>query len=169
MMIYKYEVIMNNLKIYLDTSAIGYLDEITSPKEMEEMSSLWALIKKGEYSVVISPVVMDELMANLNISKRDILLSKLKQIEYTISEITDDVHKIAKSVVLNGVLPDRNYNDCLHIACAIASRCDCIVSYNFKHLVNISTIKSVRAISNLHGNGNIDIVPAITLIQKGVE
>ena len=160
---------MSKLKIYLDTSAIGYLDEITSPKEMEEMQSLWVLIKNGVYSVVISPVVMDELMANLNIAKRDILLSNLGQIEYAISEVTEDVHKIAKSVVINGVLPEKNYNDCLHIACAITSRCDCIVSYNFKHLVNIQTIKGVRAISNLHGNGNIDIVSAITLIQRGVE
>ena len=160
---------MRKLKIYLDTSAIGYLDEITSPKEMDEMRSLWALIRNGEYSVVISPVVMDELMANSNTAKRDILMSNLSSIEYTVSEITEDVHKIAKSVVLNGVLLDRNYNDCLHIACAITSRCDCIVSYNFKHLVNIHTIKGVRAISNLHGYGNIDIVSTITLIQKGTE
>ena len=160
---------MRKLRIYLDTSAIGYLDEISSPKEMNEMRTLWTLIKNGEYSVVISPVVIDELMANLNTTKRDMLLSDLNQIEYTIAEITDDVYKIAKSVVLNGVLHDRNYNDCLHIACAITCRCDCIVSYNFKHLVNIHTIKGVRAISNLHGNGNIDIVSAITLIQRGEE
>ena len=160
---------MRKLKVYLDTSAIGYLDEISSPKEMEEMRTLWTLIIDGEYSAVISPVVIDELMANMNIAKRNMLLNKLKQIKYAIAEITGEVHEIAKSLVLNGVLPDRNYNDCLHIACAITNMCDCIVSYNFKHLVNISTIKGVRAISNLHGNGNIDIVSAITLIQKGAE
>ena len=85
------------------------------------------------------------------------------------SEITDDIHSIAESIILNGVLPEKNYNDCLHIASAIANACDCVVSYNFKHLVNIQTIKGVRAISNLHGNGNIDIVSAITLIQRGAE
>ena len=160
---------MSKLKIYLDTSAIGYLDEISSPVEMNEMHELWKLIKNGEYSAIMSPIVIDELMANLNTTKRDLLLGYLTQIEYTMIEITDEVQKIAQSVILNGVLTDKNYNDCLHIACAITSRCDCLVSYNFKHLVNIQTIKGVRAISNLHGNGNIDIVSAITLIQKGAE
>jgi hypothetical protein len=32
---------MKKLKIYFDTSAIGYLDEHESPKEMLEMQQLW--------------------------------------------------------------------------------------------------------------------------------
>ena len=160
---------MKLIKIYLDTSAIGYLDEKTAPPEMHEMHELWTMLKHGEYSVVISPVVIDELMANKNIEKRNVLLEYLRHIEYDMAEITDEVHRIAESIILNGVLTDKNYNDCLHIAIAIANGCDCLVSYNFKHLVNIRTIKGVRAISNLHGNGNIDIVSAITLIQRGAE
>ena len=157
---------MKKLKLYLDTSAIGYLDEKMSPKEMDEMQQLWSLIKRGEYEVNISPVVIDELMANSNIEKRDALLHHLKQIEYEIIDITDEVHETAKAVVANGVLSSQNYNDCLHIACAISNGCDCLVSFNFKHLVNIKTIKGARAISNLRGYGNIDIVSAVTLIQK---
>ena len=157
---------MKKLKIYLDTSAIGFLDEQTNPKEMEEMRQLWELIKCGKYDVIISPIVIDELMANKNITKRDVLLDCLKQIEYEIVDITDETHSISKSVVQNAILTDANYNDCLHIACAISNNCDCLVSFNFKHLVNIKTIKGVRAISNLQGYGNIDIVSAIALIQK---
>ena len=160
---------MKKLKIYLDTSAIGYLDEITSPNEMSEMQQLWEFIKRGEYDVNISPVVTDELMAINNTEKRDVLLNYLKQIEYDIIDITDEVHAIAKSITENGVLSDKHYNDCLHIACAVANGCDCLVSFNFKHLVNIKTIKRARAISNLRGYGNIDIVSAVALIQKGDE
>ena len=160
---------MKKLKIYLDTSAIGYLDEQTSPKEMSEMQQLWELLKRGEYDANISPVVIDELMANSNIERRDILLGYLQQIEYDIIDITDDVHATAKSIVRNGVLSDKNYNDCLHIACAVSSGCDCLVSFNFKHLVNIKTIKGARAISILRGYGNIDIVSAAALIQMGDE
>ena len=160
---------MKKLKLYLDTSAIGYLDEKTSPKEMDEMQQLWKLIKRGEYEINVSPVVIDELMANSNTEKRDVLLDYLKQIEYDIIDITDEVNETAKSIVQNGVLSDKNYNDCLHIACAISNGCDCLVSFNFRHLVNIKTIKGARAISNLRGYGNIDIVSAVALIQKGDE
>ena len=157
---------MKKLKLYLDTSSIGYLDEKSSPREMNEMHQLWEFIKRGKYEASISPVVIDELMANSNTEKRDILLGYLKQIEFNIIDITEEVRATAKSVVQNGVLSDKNYNDCLHIACAISNGCDCLVSFNFKHLVNIKTIKGARAISNLRGYGNIDIVSAITLIQE---
>jgi len=76
---------MKKLKIYIDTSAIGYLDEQESPREMSEMRLLWELIKRGTYEVAISPVVIRELMANKNAEKRDKLLEYLKQIEYTYS------------------------------------------------------------------------------------
>ena len=160
---------MKKLKVYIDTSAIGYLDEQESPKEMVEMRKLWELIKQGIYEAAISPVVMDELMANKNIEKLNILLDFLKQIKYSVIEITDEVHDIAKSVIQNGILTEKNYNDCLHIGCAISSNCDIILSFNFKHMVNIHIIRGVRAISNLKGYKNMDIVQAIALIQKGDE
>ena len=103
---------MKKLKIYLDTSAIGYLDEQESPKEMAEMRQLWELIKQGMYDAVISPVVMGELMANKNIEKLNILLDFLKQIPYSIVEIADEVHEIAKSVIQNGVLTEKSYRYC---------------------------------------------------------
>ena len=90
---------MKKIKIYLDTSAIGYLDEKTSPKEMGEMQQLWELIKRGEYEASISSVVVDELMANNNIEKRDILLDYLKQINFDIISITDEVHTTAEAVI----------------------------------------------------------------------
>jgi len=158
---------MKKIKLYLDTSAIGYLDEKTSPKEMNEMHQLWELIKHGEYIVCISSVVIDELMANINIEKRDVLINYLKQIDFDIINITDEIHATAEVFVKNGIVTENNYNDSLHIACAVTNFCDCLVSYNFKHLVNIKTIKGARAISNLRGYGNIDIVSAISLIQKG--
>jgi len=40
---------MKKLKLYLDTSAIGYLDEQSDPKEMNDMLTLWEQIKQGRY------------------------------------------------------------------------------------------------------------------------
>jgi len=86
-----------------------------------------------------------------------------------IVEITDEVHNIAKSVIANKILTENSYDDCLHIGCAISNNCDVIVSFNFKHMVNVRTIRGVRAISMLQGYANLDIVQAISLIQEGGE
>ena len=64
---------MKKLKIYLDTSAIGYLDEDTSQKEMSDMRELWKLIKSGEYNVIISDITLNEIRRNKNASKIKIL------------------------------------------------------------------------------------------------
>ena len=78
---------MKKLKIYLDTSAIGYLDEQPSQKEMEEMFELWKLLKCSEYEVIISQIVVDELMANCNLTKRDILFEYLKLINHNVVDL----------------------------------------------------------------------------------
>ena len=158
---------MKKLKIYLDTSAIGYLDEETSPKEMSDMRKLWEMIKSGEYSAVISDITLDEIRQNKNATKVETLLNYIAEISYERISINEEISKIAEMVKQNGlIVADRHYNDRLHIGCAINIECDVMVSMNFKHLVNVATIRGVRAISILESNRSIDIVSPTSLIYR---
>ena len=158
---------MKKLKIYLDTSAIGYLDEETSPKEMADMQKLWGLIKSDEYSAVISDVTFDEIRQNKNANKVETLLNYIAEISYDRISINEEVNKIAEMVKQNGLIAaDKHYNDRIHIGCAISAECDIMVSMNFKHLVNVTTIRGVRAISVLESNRSIDIVSPVSLIYQ---
>jgi len=160
---------MRKLKIYLDTSAIGFLDEQTSPKEMSDMLDLWKKIKLGQYDVLLSEVTLVEISENKNVAKVDVLTDFLKEIQYQLIAVSEDVEDIADLVKSTGLLiSDKHQNDRLHIGCAIVSGCDVLVSYNFKNLANVRIIKGVRAISLLsgYGNVNIDIVPAAMLINE---
>ena len=158
---------MKKLKIYLDTSAIGYLDEESSPKEMSDMRELWELIKYDEYSVVISDVTLDEIRQSKNAQKVETLLNYIAEISYERVNINEEINKIAEMVKQNGLITaDKHYNDRLHIGCAICSECDVMVSMNFKHLVNVAIIRGVRAISVLESNRSIDIVSPVSLIYR---
>jgi predicted nucleic acid-binding protein len=159
---------MKKLKIYLDTSAIGYLDERTSPKEMSDMLTLWDKIKGNEYDAVISEVTLNEINDNKNLEKKEVLIRFLSEIPYVTTLIDTEVERIAELVKINGLLTsDKHRNDRLHIGCAIVCGCDVLVSLNFKHLVNVKTIKGVRGIANLGGYGHLEIVPPNMLIQEG--
>ena len=159
---------MKKLKLYLDTSAIGYLDEQSSPKEMADILTLWDQIKQGRYDVVISQVTLGELSNNRNTDKVRLLFEFLSDISYDTVDVDAEVEKVAVLVKNNGLLVSNKCEaDRLHIGCAVINNCDVLVSSNFKHLVNVQTIKGVRAISNLCGYGNIDIMPAAMLIEKG--
>ena len=58
---------------------------------------------------------------------------------------------------LKGVFTEKSFDDCQHIGVAVVNNCDCIISWNFKHIVNIKTIRDVRAITNLEGYKPIEI------------
>ena len=83
---------------------------------------------------------------------------------YTKLEITGEVLRIANQIIDMGILTPKSIDDCQHIATAVVHGCDCILSWNFKHIVNIKTIKGVRAITHLESYKDIDIMnPSVLL------
>ena len=160
---------MKKLKIYLDTSIVGYLYQEAQPEKMLETQRLWNQIKNGAYEVLISELLLEELSNNPNEVIKNKLLGFLAEIDYEIVPITPDIEKLATKMILQGILTKKNYADCLHIATALVSDCNLLISWNFKHLVNIKTISGVRAISNLEGYKSIDIVQPTLLVQEGDE
>ena len=155
---------MKKIKIYLETSAISNLYQLNKPKEMADMKALWELLKQGEYDVVISQTVIKELSDTKDVKKRELLFDYLDQIDLDTAEISEEMLKVAQLVIQQGILTENNYNDCEHIAYALITNCDCIVSYNFRHLVKIRTITGVQRLANIHGYGNINIVSADYLL-----
>ena len=70
--------------------------------------------------------------------------------------------------ISEGVLTSRNQDDCRHIALAVTSGCDIIVSWNFKHMVRMSTIQKVRTVNVQKGYFKIlDIVSPTTMLVEG--
>jgi len=147
---------MKKLKVYLDTSVISYLDQQDSPEKMLETKAFWDDLKTGKYDIILSEVVGYEI-GKCNEPKRSVLLRYIKAIKY--SEITVDkaTDELAIKFVANKVLSKKNIDDCRHIAAAIISGCDIIVSWNFKHIVNYKTIKGVRVVSLIEGYKEIMI------------
>ena len=160
---------MKKLKIYLDTSIIGYLYQETQPEKMADTQKLWEQIKNGDYEVLISNLLFEELSNTPNEEIKNILLEFLAEINYEMASITSETERLAVMIISHGILTKKSYEDCLHIAVALVHDCNLLVSWNFKHLVNIRTINGVRAISNLEGYKSIDIVTPTLLIQEGDE
>ena len=158
---------MKRLKIYLETSAVSNLDDKRNKKEMWEMLELWELLKQGEYDVVISWVVMEEINKNSNLAKRDHLLAYLDQIIYEFVSKSYIVDEITEDIISNNILTRKSIRDCQHIACAMVSNCDCIIAYNMNHLVNIRTIKGVQALSMKYGYINMNIQTGGAFLLKG--
>jgi predicted nucleic acid-binding protein len=155
---------VKKLRIYLDTSVIGCLDQADSPDRMADTLALWEQIKAGLYDVVISDVVLEEILSCAE-SKRKYLLNMLLQIDYTIMKETKETLSLARRFIEHNVLTQKSFDDCRHIACAVVAGCDIITSWNFKHMVKLRTVNGVRIINLMEGYRTVEIYPPTMLIE----
>ncbi len=138
-------------KVYIDTSILGgYFDkEFDNPTR-----KLFEEVKRGEYKIVISTVTEGEL---LNAPEHVRTLLNDLGIDYEIITLTDDAVKLALEYIRENVVGKASYDDCLHIAIATISRLDLLVSWNFKHIVNIKRIRGYNGINIKNGYPSIEI------------
>lgn len=155
---------MNKLKIYLDTSVISHLAQEDAPEKRADTQKLWEDMKAGKYDVYLSDTTLAEI-GRCSAAKYEILTDYLGDIIYTRLSINDESREVAELLISLRILTAKSYDDCIHIAIAVVSGCDIIVSWNFRHIVNIKTIGGVRAISNLRNYKAIDIMQPTLLVQ----
>ena len=158
-------IILNKLKVYLDTSVISHLFQEDVPEKMTDTRQLWEMFRKEKYDVYLSTVTLEEI-EDCPEPKRSQLLDCLEQINYTLVRINSNVAEIAEQIIEMGILTKKSYDDCQHIGAAIIGECDCIISWNFKHIVNIKTIRGIRAITNLKGHKPIEILNPSVLLES---
>ena len=129
-------------RFYFDTSVIsGVFDT-----EFEEHSTiLMERVKLGQIKAVISEVADEEIMkARKEI--RDFYKSLPKDsIEFV--EITKDAVMLADTYIADKVVGKTSRNDCLHIGIATVCKVDLLVSWNFKHIVNIYRIRGYNSVN----------------------
>jgi len=153
------------IRVYLDTSVVSYLDQQDAPEKMSETKEVWDKIKEGNYEVFISTLVIDELQ-KCQEPKRTYLLNQLNEIDFTILEVNEGTVRLAEKFIDFGVLKKKSFEDCQHIAAAILSNCDIIVSWNFKHIVNVKTIRGIKVVTTMEGYKDILIYPPTALLEE---
>lgn len=137
-----------------------------APEKIQNTLDLWKLFKNKVYEVYISDIVIREI-SGCNEEKLKILLDYLKQIDYNIVETDEDTIELAGKFIDFGILKQKSFDDCQHIAAAILAGCDIITSWNFKHIVNVKTVRGVKVITTLEGYKDLLIYPPSVLIESG--
>jgi predicted nucleic acid-binding protein len=158
---------MKKTKIYLDTSVISYLDQPERGEKYQDTHILWEQIRHGFYDVFISDVTADEI-SECKFEKRVRLWEYLHEISYTMLETNEKMQDMAREIVSKGILPPKSFDDSLHIAHAVVAECKNLLSWNFKHLVNVDTINGIREINLFEQYPEINILaPSMIIYRKG--
>ncbi|MHC8950210.1 PIN domain-containing protein [Sphingobacterium hungaricum] len=67
------------------------------------------------------------------------------QIEFI--NITEETTELAEQYLKENVVGTTSRADCIHIALATLSNADILVSWNFKHIVNVNRIRGYNAVN----------------------
>ena len=72
-------------------------------------------------------------------------------------EITDEAVDLATEYINQKVVGQTSYADCLHIALATINKADYLISWNFKHIVNVLRIRGYNSINIKNGYKILEI------------
>ena len=79
--------------------------------------------------------------------KRELLSEIINKYKMKSLESTEEAEKLADIYVSEGIIPEKYYNDALHIAIATKYKMDAIVSWNLTHIVKFKTKFQVKNIN----------------------
>ncbi len=143
---------MKKQRIYLDTSVFGGLHD----EEFREYTEpLFERIKNSVFEIIQSNVTEQELENAPEKIKATTKLLPKNSTEYVKSDI--ESANLAKRYIEEGVVGATSYADCLHIALATIHNANILVSWNFKHIVNVVRIVGYNSVNISEGYKPIDI------------
>jgi len=150
---------MMRLRIYIDTSVIGgCLDKEFQNASMELIDKF----KRGEMIAVISELTTLELK-DAPQEVQDILKEiPERNIEYV--ELTEEAVNLAGKYITEGVIGGGKLVDAEHIAIATINRVDVLVSWNFRHIVNLQKIRGYNSVNLKYGYPLLEIRSPLEVI-----
>ena len=143
---------MKKLRIYVDTSVFGgYFDE-----EFKDFTKpLFERVNSGEFIILYSTVTQEELENAPDQVKQ--LVTGMKSDFTEFIDETDEAVELATAYITEKVVGKTSYADCLHIALATTNRADLLLSWNFKHIVNIERIRGYNSVNIRNGYKQLEI------------
>jgi len=140
------------LNLYIDTSVIGgYFDK----EFQKETKLLFENILKGEFHIVYSTVTEDELIGAPKQVRA--LLNDIPKKFKTKIELSEEAVALADTYIKEKVVGKTSRDDCFHIALATIYKADILVSWNFRHIVNVMRIRGYNSVNLKLGYSTIDI------------
>ncbi|MBS3966606.1 MAG: PIN domain-containing protein [Truepera sp.] len=152
------------LRVYLDSSVLGGAFD---SEFREDTEALLELIRAGEMIPVISEVTEAETRRAPEQIRQ--LLDELFDSGAEYVQLSAGAEALAGSYIAAGVVTQRFEADALHIALATLARVDVLLSWNFKHIVNLRRIRGFNGVNLVCGYSMLEIRSPKEVIGGGNE
>ncbi len=150
--------------LYLDTSVIGgYFD----PEFEDATRELWKQKDQGRYCFYTSPTFLREITEAPEVV-RNLFTATFHDSKFFL-DVNDEAAALAQAYLQQKAVPPRYADDAVHVAVAVVHRIDFVVSWNFRHLVNVQRNDVFNAVNLLQGYPSVRIVNPLELIYGSEE
>ena len=130
------------IRIDVDTSVIGGCED---DEWREHSVRLMECFARGDYVLVVSDVTLQELAsAPQKVRAR---LGEVPEKHIEVLQLSAEARELAEAYVTEGVIPGGMRADAQHIAIATVARVNVLVSWNFKHIVNLRRIHGYNSVN----------------------
>lgn len=139
-------------RVYIDTSVVG---EQFDKEFCADTIPFFEAVAKGLFIIILSDLVQAELLRAPQEVKDFLATFPAQQIENI--KLTQDAANLADQYIFAKVVGLTSRADCQHIAIATIAKADVLVSWNFKHIVNLDKIRGYNGINYQLGHHMIEI------------
>lgn len=150
-------------KVYPKTGIISYLAARPSRDLAVEANRIltheWWDLKRSQYEIFVSDFVYDEaIKGDENAAKRRILILN----SLTSLKMSEEAMRLSHNIMQLGILPKNAEEDSVHIAIAISNGMNFLLTWNCKHLSNVTFQQNLAKILTDRGF----VVPLICTPRK---
>jgi len=133
-------------RIYIDTSVFGgYFDK----EFAKETKPFFDKVLEKRIKIIVSEILELELYrapTYIHDFFESIPMDLIERVE-----LTAEARELAEKYILDKVVGKTSRADCQHIALATINQADVLVSWNFKHIVNLERIRGYNSINFREG------------------
>ena len=139
-------------RIYTDTSVIGGCEDEEFRVHSRRLMDAFV---RGDLRLVLSELTLREL-APAPLAVREVLAS-VPEGSIEVVRLTPAADELARRYLAEGILQANMLADAQHIAMATVANVDVLVSWNFKHVVNLPRIHGYHGVNAKLGYPTIEI------------
>ena len=141
---------MHKFDVYIETSVWSFAFAEDVPEYRADTLEFFELCKKRVFEPYISAAVLSEIQF-ANTPLREQLEKLIKSIRPIMLPNMSEADILSKDFIKEKVVPPGKPEDARHVAIAMVNEIDVLVSWNFRHIVNIRREERFNAVALLEG------------------
>jgi hypothetical protein len=139
-------------RIYTDTSVIGGCEDDEFRVHSRRLMDAFV---RGDLKLVLSELTLRELEPAPALVRA--VLGRVPDAHIEVVRLTPAAGELARRYLAEGILQENMLADAQHIAMATIAHVDALVSWNFRHIVNLPRIHGYHGVNAKLGYPTIEI------------